>query len=141
MKNDRIKIITRIIAGLLMLQLCGFYGPCSGAWKTFEDPNPTEANAQVVTLDIKRNLDLRVTGVRGQRLPSGQMEVTVAIENLWAKDVWVDAQTVFTDSGGFEIESTNWQPLHLEGRAITTYRSNSITGNATDFRVRIRDNQ
>ena len=69
----------------------------------------------------------------------GLLRVRLEIKNDADRDVVVEIKVTFTDEQGFEREATNWEPVILTRRDITSYSRVSLGRNVYDYRIAIRD--
>ncbi len=113
--------------------------PACGPYKAEVNRDPLQETEKVLLLDVALTRHLNVVKHKSDRLPAGQLEVKLAIENEEKKDVWADVQVIFQDEDGFELEKSSWEPVQFHGRKVTTYKRNSLSAKAADYRVLIRN--
>jgi len=95
-------------------------------------------NHQIVLVGLPNIATTSAVRVRPSRLQSGQLQVDVQLIKQWFPSKFVDVQVTFLDADGFQIEQTNWQPVHLETHNIVQHSVASIGTGAVDFRVAVR---
>lgn len=110
-----------------------------GPYKAGVNTSPLQESERVVLLDHALTRYLNVVKHRANKLPSGQLEVKIAIENEENYDVWADLQVLFHDQDGFELEKTHWEPIQFHRRKVTTLVKNSLSAKADDYRILIRN--
>jgi len=86
------------------------------------------------------NLALLVKVVRQEsdRVEGGLLRVRTEIDNRKKEDLWVDIQVVWKDARGFNLYETNWAPLMLPARYITSHEIVCMRPEAADYEFRIR---
>jgi len=82
---------------------------------------------------------LRIDKAVADRLPTGLLRIRMIIRNKKSKDIFVDIRTLFTDKDGFELGKTNWEPIACTARTQTQYQVVSLSPNAHDYQIIIRD--
>jgi hypothetical protein len=123
----------------LLLLLALAWSACGGPFKPEVNPTPMQDTEKVVLLDMALARYLNVVRHKGERLPGGQLEVKLEMENEEKGNVWADVQVIFRDKDGFELEKTNWEPVQFQGRTVTNFKKNSLNSKADDYRVLIRN--
>ncbi len=83
----------------------------------------------------------RVVVHKAERTPQNLLKVKIGLENTKNKDVWCDIQVVFYDQDKFELEKTNWQPWLLLGQQINYYETSSLSSQAHDYTVFLRNSR
>lgn len=120
-----------LVAVLLFIVACG-------ATKAGKNPDPIHATEKVILLDRYHKSNLKVVKSRIEKLPSGQTEVALEIENRNNDDIPTDIQVTFLGADGFEVEKTGWTPFGFEHHDVSTFKATSLTSNAADYRITIR---
>lgn len=120
-----------ILSTLLLFVGCG-------ATKAGKNPSPIQETEHVILLDRAHKLWLKVVKSKIEKLPAGQMEVALEMENRKDDDIWTDVQVIFRGADGFEIEKTSWTPFMFHRREVSTFRTSSMNPNAVDYRIIIR---
>jgi len=100
---------------------------------------PLQKQTKVVAKDFVLHSRLRVTRLAANRISGGLLEVNIGLENIKKDSIWCDIQVVFYDEGGFEKEKTNWQPLLLQRRQVTFYKTRSLSSEVHDFSILLRN--
>lgn len=127
----------RIGMRITLLLLATLLVAC-GPYKPEVHTTPLQETEKVVLLDFSLTRYLNIVRHKGDRLPGGQLEVKLEMENEEKGDVWADVQVIFRDQDGFELEKTNWEPVQFHGHSVTTFKKNSLNAKASDYRVLIR---
>ena len=99
---------------------------------------PQDRN-KILLLDHGLTYYLKVLRQRAERTEDGRLLVKVEIENEEDKDVWTDIQIVFRGEDGFEVEKTTWEPLLFHRRAVTSVQRNSLSSQAANYLLQIRN--
>ena len=120
-----------LFVGLLLMS-CGPYRP--GVNKA-----PMQEKEKIILLDHGLTSYLNVVKQGVSRLPGGQLQVKLEMENEEDKDVWTDIQVIFRGEDGFELEKTDWQPFLFHRRTTTLFQQNSLNPSAADYRILIRN--
>jgi uncharacterized protein YcfL len=114
-----------------------FFVAC-GASKAGKNVSPIHSTEKVVLLDRYHKTNLKVVKSKIEKLPSGQTEVALEIENRNNDDMPTDIQVVFLGADGFEVEKTSWVPFLFEHHDVSTFKTTSLSPNAADYRITIR---
>lgn len=112
---------------------------CGRPYRPDVTRNAPQEKEKIMLLDHGLTYYFNVVKQGVSRLPGGQLQVKVDIENEEDKDVWCDVQVVFKGQDGFEIEKTNWQPTMFHRRTITSIQQNSLNAAVADYLVNIRN--
>lgn len=110
-----------------------------GPYKPDVNKSPMQETEKVILLDHGLTYYINIVKQKANRLDGGQLEVKMELQNEEDKDVWVDIQTIFRDKDGFELEKTDWEPIMLHRRTVTSFKKNSLNPAAADYRVLIRN--
>ncbi len=110
-----------------------------GPYKPGVKTAPMQEKEKVVLLDHGLTYYLKVVKQGVSRLPGGQLQVKMEMENEEDKDVWTDVQIIFRGEDGFELEKTDWQPFMWHRRQVTLFQQNSLNTQAADYRILIRN--
>ena len=119
------------ISSILLLASCG-------AAKVGTNPTPLQDTEHVVLLDRTDKSSLKLVKSKIEKLPSGQMQVTMEMENRNNDNIWTDIQVIFRGADGYEIEKTNWAPFLFEHHEVSTFSTTSLSANPVDYRIIIR---
>jgi hypothetical protein len=121
-----------VAAALILIAACGPYKP--GV-----NQAAMQEKEKIILLDHGLTYYLNVVKQGAARLPGGQLQVKLEMENEEDKDVWTDVQVIFRGADGFELEKTDWQPFMFHRRTVTLFQQNSLNTAAADYRVLIRN--
>ena len=76
------------------------------------------------------------------RVGAGQLHVTVAIRNLTDSDMGLDYKYYFTGPSGSMVENeTGWKLVTIPRKGISQIEFTSLSADARDFRVELRQRQ
>lgn len=128
----------RIMAVLGLGLVLGLAG-CGRPYKPDVNRAPMQEKEKVILLDHGLTYYLNVVKQAANRLPGGQLQLKMEIENEEDTDVWVDIQVIFRGEDGFEVEKTDWEPFMFHRREVMTIQKNSLNPTAADYRVLIRN--
>jgi uncharacterized protein YcfL len=81
---------------------------------------------------------IKVTRQESDRVEGGLLRVRSEIDNKKKENVWVDIQVVWKDAKGFKLYETNWAPLMLPARYVTSQEIVCMRPEAADYEFRIR---
>ena len=123
---------------IILILVSLMIGSC-GPYRADKNPDPLQETERVVLLDHVLKRYLNIVKSKTERLPGGQLNVKIAIENEENSDIWADVRVIFRDADGFEIETTNWEPVQFHRRKVTTFAKNSLNASAQDYRILIRN--
>ena len=112
-----------------------------GASKPKVKPDPLQETERVLFMSRAHKPWLRVVKSKIEKLPGGQMQVVLALENIKNKDIMTDVQVIFRGADGFEVETTSWTPFMLDRRKVSTFRTSSMSPDVADYRIVIRKPQ
>ncbi len=123
------------------LALAIFFVGC-GATAAYKTPSaPVQETERVVLLNRVHKPYLKTVKSKIEKLPAGQMEVLLEMENRKNQDIPTDIQVIFRGADGFEVEKTSWTPFTFHRREVTTFRQSAMNPNAVDYRIIIRKPQ
>ena len=128
----------QIFTKLMMMATVLFAVACVGPYKADVNRSPLQDTERIVLLDHALTRYLKVVRSKTDRLTAGQLEIKIDIENEENADVWADMRIIFRDDDGFELETTNWEPVQFHRRAVTTIKRNSLSAKAADYRILLR---
>lgn len=120
-----------LLASLIFVTACG-------ATKAGRNSNPLQETEHVILLDRAHKMYLKVVKDKIEKLPSGQMQVTMEMENRRDENIPTDIQVIFRGADGFEVEKTSWTPFQFHRREVNTFQATSMNAAATDYRIIIR---
>jgi hypothetical protein len=112
---------------------------CGRPYRPGVNASPLQEKEKVLLLDHGMTYYLNVVKHASSRLPGGQLQVKLEMENEEDKDVWTDVQVIFRGEDGFEIEKTDWEPFLFHRRTVTLFQRNSLNPQASDYRILIRN--
>ncbi len=124
---------------LLVLLLLVSIAACGRPYRPGISVNTPQEKEKILLLDHGLTYYLKVVKQGVTRAPGGQLIVKVDMENEEDTDVWCDVRVNFRGEDGFQVETTDWQPLLFHRRAVTSIQKNSISPQVADYRVEIRN--
>ncbi|MCX5670091.1 MAG: hypothetical protein NTU94_02060 [Planctomycetota bacterium] len=104
-------------------------------------------NAQPKRVDEAGRVLLESTNLKGlvkvvrqesDRVEGGLLRVRTELDNKKKENLWVDIQVVWKDAKGFKIYETNWAPLMLPARHVTSHEIVSLRADVADYEYRVR---
>ena len=104
-------------------------------------------NAQPKRVDEAGRVLLESTNLKGlvkvvrqesDRVEGGLLRVRTELDNKKKENLWVDIQVVWKDAKGFKVYETNWAPLMLPARHVTTHEIVSLRADVADYEYRVR---
>jgi uncharacterized protein YcfL len=104
-------------------------------------------NAQPKRVDETGRVLLESTNLKGlvkvvrqesDRVEGGLLRVRTELDNKKKENLWVDIQVVWKDAKGFKIYETNWAPLMLPARHVTSHEIVSLRADVADYEYRVR---
>ncbi len=111
------------------------------AYGAVKDSTPMQESNNVIMLNFGNAVWVHVVKIGTRRLPAGQLQVAAKLLNRSPSDRNVDIRCEFRDSNGFELEKTSFAPVMLKSGVSQTWRSNSLSPDASDFRIYIRNSK
>lgn len=122
---------------LLILGSIFLFAACGPA-KVGNNPSALQESEHVLLANRDHKLFLKVVKSKVEKLPSGQSQVSLEVENRKKKDIAVDIQVVFRGADGFELEKTSWTPFLFHKHTVDTFKTSSMNPNVVDYRIIIR---
>jgi hypothetical protein len=132
----------RVIFCALILSCCGIAhsqsvtpdaantgGDTGGGDSTFD-------NIEIVDASLIGRIG--ITRVGSQPGENGLLSVFAGFKNKTEHPLYIEVETVYKDISGKALNSASWIPMPLKPREERSYRSASITDQATDYLIRIR---
>ena len=98
---------------------------------------PIGTSTRLQYLDTRAKRYVTVLRHRVERTDGGQLRLKVLLRNEYKKDAWVTTKCVFLDGDGFEVESTNNEPLFLPSKRDTSYIVTSLGTAVASYTVYI----
>jgi uncharacterized protein YcfL len=104
-------------------------------------------NAQPKRVDEAGRVLLESTNLKGlvkvvrqesDRVEGGLLRVRTELDNKKKENLWVDIQVVWKDAKGFKVYETNWAPLMLPARHVTSHEIVSLRADVADYEYRVR---
>jgi len=100
---------------------------------------PLQHRERLLALDRHAERAVQVAALEHGRLPSGQIQVRIDLQSRLRKgDYWLEWKVVFYDAQGFQLEETEWHPLHLTASVLHTVKASSIDPKAEDYTLFLR---
>ncbi|RJO63220.1 MAG: hypothetical protein C4523_20835 [Myxococcales bacterium] len=133
--SKKIKIHLLVPIGFVIFSLVIF---SCGPYKVKKTDNALMATEQITLQGFSNNISTDAVQAKIDRLDSGSLKVTVQLIRQRFGSQFVEIKVFFVDKDGFQVEETNWEPVHLEEDVITQHEVISLGSNAEDFRMVIR---
>ncbi len=100
---------------------------------------PLQHRVRLIALDRYAERTVQVSAQEHGRLPSGQIQVRIEfMSRVRNRDFWLEWKVVFYDAQDFQLEETEWHPLHLTGPVLHKIKTNSISPKAEDYTLFLR---
>ena len=129
---------------LKMIAVIGLVGAMGLAFTSCTDPinawqDPIVEYPQVHVDAYSMQQRIRVQKPIATRFGAGQLQVDVPIRNLTDDDLTIDYVYYFMDSKGIEIGDPQTAFLRVQRKGIGQIEIKSMSAQAADFRVEIKD--
>ena len=125
------RIVTILALGLLVGAAVGFAG-CEAKPKRVDDQGRVLLEGYTVSRYVS------VVRQESDRVEGGLLRVRTDLKNKKKENLWVDIQVVWKDAKGFEVYKTNWAPMMLAARYVTTHEIVSMRADVADYAFRVR---
>ena len=102
-----------------------------------EPKRADEAGRVLLESSITKH-NVKVARQESDRIEGGLLRVRTLLDNKEKENVWVDIQVVWKDATGFKVYETNWAPLMLPARYVSTHEIVSMRADVADYEYRIR---
>ena len=102
------------------------------------EPNRADEAGRVLLESSITKHNVKVARQESDRIEGGLLRVRTLLDNKEKENVWVDIQVVWKDATGFKVYETNWAPLMLPARYVTTHEIVSMRADVADYEYRIR---
>jgi uncharacterized protein YcfL len=117
-----------VLSAALVLGLCG----CNAA------PKRADQDGRVLLESSTTKHNVLVARQESDRVEGGLLRIRTLLDNKEKQNVWVDIQVVWKDASGFKVYETNWAPLMLPARYVTTHEIVSMRADVADYEYRVR---
>ena len=120
-------------------------GSSEAGWSSPVDSEATGGDSGSSTFDNIEIVDaslvgkIGVTRVGSQPGENGLLAVFAGFKNRTGHELNLEVETVYKDAGGRSLNTASWIQMTLKPHEERSYRSSSITDQASDFLVRIRN--
>ena len=102
------------------------------------EPKRADEAGRVLLESSMTRHNVKVARQESDRIEGGLLRVRTLLDNKEKENVWVDIQVVWKDATGFKVYETNWAPLMLPARYVTTHEIVSMRADVADYEYRIR---
>ena len=102
------------------------------------EPKRADEAGRVLLESSMTKHNVKVARQESDRIEGGLLRVRTLLDNKEKENVWVDIQVVWKDATGFKVYETNWAPLMLPARYVTTHEIVSMRADVADYEYRIR---
>ena len=100
---------------------------------------PLQFKERLIALDEDTRDSLMYVNHLQGRLPSGQVKISVALQNRSPEDnIWISWKAVFYDNRNFKIEETEWQKTYFPVMQIREITVNSIRKDVENFTIMLK---
>jgi hypothetical protein len=134
--NTRTLCLSALIAGTALLTGCETGG---GARPPAQATDNYETTAKFAMMGAHVQHSVTCTGLQERKNEDGRLEVAANLRNLENRRLEVQAQCVFKDPQGFELDSTPWETVILTENSQETLHFTAMNNKATDYTVRVRE--
>lgn len=113
----------------------------TGLYPIVEEPTgavPPQHTQRLLAQDKDAAKAVFLVNTEAGRLPAGQLQVRLNLESRVVYDYWLEWKVVFYDGGRFNVEETEWKPLHLAPSVVHTLQANSIRPDAVEYTLFVR---
>ncbi|MBU0616485.1 MAG: hypothetical protein KKI02_02085 [Planctomycetes bacterium] len=100
---------------------------------------PLEAEENLVYLDSALTAAIPCHDLTSERLPSGRLRVLAQFYNRQNHTAECAVKLKFKDDTRRILDETGWMPLLLPRRELTQFEHTSLTTQATDFVLLLRE--
>ena len=121
----------RIVLALVVAPAVALAG-CNAEPKRVDDSGRVLLESSVTTHNVK------IARQESDRVEGGLLRIRTLLDNKEKQNVWVDIQVVWKDAKGFKVYETNWAPLMLPARYVTTHEIVSMRADVADYEYRVR---
>jgi hypothetical protein len=130
------------LLGLLAAALVGCATP-RGPYSpiTPEDRDaPHQMSHGVTMLDKNVRDSLLFVNRVAKRLPSGQVQVRIQMQNLYRDEtLWSDVRVVFYDEDNMTVDQTEWQKIPFPPREIVLIQGTSLRNDVQTYNVQFKN--
>jgi hypothetical protein len=133
---------TLLVLALLAPGLALFTGCASdhGAYLPVNTTvNDVENAAGFVLLDSRVQYSVTCPGIQETRLPDGRLQVVANLRNREGRRIQVQADCVFKDAQGFEVEAVPFRNVFLDENAQESVRFISMNNAPVRYTIRVRE--
>jgi len=102
------------------------------------EPKRADEAGRVLLESSMTKHNVKVARQESDRIEGGLLRVRTLLDNKEKENVWVDIQVVWKDATGFKVYETNWAPLMLPARYVSTHEIVSMRADVADYEYRIR---
>ena len=110
----------------------GAYLPLNVAVNNLED------RVTIVLLDRRVQNSVTCPGIQETRLPDGRLQVAAHLRNRENRRLQVQANCVFKDAQGFELDATPFQNVFLDENAQEDVKFVAMNDQAVRYTIRVR---
>jgi len=114
---------------------------CSSCGSTLPKSIQHDVDSKKVTYIGSTAILISITKLHSAKTAEGKLQVKLNIANKTfapRRNIWVEVMVMFKDSGGFVLNSTEWQSLMVSKDSELAYSVVSPDAHADDFSISIR---
>ncbi len=111
---------------------------CTGPIAAQQQVDPRTGRPQVEMHSYYLQTYLKVETPILSRVGSGQLQVSVQVQNIAENEMPIDYQYTFYDKAGNQIEQSGWSNLVVDRKGTQQIQFSSMSPLADDFHLEIR---
>jgi hypothetical protein len=105
-----------------------------------DEKTPHQMSHGVTMLDKNVRDALLFINRTAKRLPSGQVQVRVQMQNLYRNEtLWSDVRVVFYDEDEMGVDQTEWQKVSFPAREIVLIQGTSLRNDIKTYNVQFKN--
>lgn len=139
--RTRLVLAGAVLAAGLLAAGCAKPVRDTGLYPIVKEPTgavPPQHTRRLLAQDEDAARAVFLVHTEAGRLPAGQLQVRLNLESRVVYDTWLEWKVVFYDGGRFNVEETEWKPLHLAPSVVHTLQANSIRPDAVEYTLFVR---
>jgi hypothetical protein len=135
----RTSLILLALGGVALLPGCQTRGPYDPIASADGHP-PHQLTHGVSMLDKKVRDAFLLINQAANRLPQGQIEATVTLQNRFKTDeLFAETQFVFYDAHQMPVETGEWKTVHFPPQQLVLIKGNSLRADVCTYNIQFRN--